>query len=360
MITASHKQLADLLRTTDAERLETLWREADTVRQANVGDDVHLRGLVEFSNICDRNCAYCGLRKENSAMPRYRMTTEEILDCARQAMDFGYGTIVLQAGEHRSMKADWLAGVIRQIKTTTPLAVTLSVGERPAEEYAQWREAGADRYLLRFETSNPELYARIHPVADGTLADRLDCLRVLRELGYETGSGVMIGIPGQTYDILARDIEMFRELDLDMIGVGPFIPHPCTPLANHTYTNDKDDRQVPNSELMTYKVLALTRLTCPRTNLPSTTALATLNRDQGRERGLARGANVVMPTLTPKNYRRLYEIYPDKACFSETPRAYHLRLQQHILDMDRTIATGQGSSLHYVNRKQRGRYACPA
>ncbi len=333
------------LREDDERRLEELWRRADEVRREHVGDAVHLRGLIEISNHCARECGYCGLRAPNRRIDRYRMTAEEILACARQAVQFGYGTVVMQSGEDYGIEAPWLADVIRRIKAETPLAVTLSLGERPNADLALWRSAGADRYLLRFETSNRDLYDRIHPPLHGRPSDRIAILRSLRELGYEIGSGVMIGIPGQTCDDLASDIDLFRQLDLDMIGVGPFIAHPNTPLGRPASAMAvPDDRQVPNTERMTYKMIALTRLACPDANIPSTTALATLNLAEGRELGLMRGANVVMPNLTPPQYRCKYEIYPAKACLYETAEDCQARIRGRILAIGRTIGTGRGDS----------------
>ena len=296
----NRSEILSWLREIDESRLEELWRRADLVRQQAVGGEVHLRGLIEISNHCVRLCGYCGLRVDHRDLPRYRMTADEIMACVREGVAFGYGTAVLQAGEDPGIGAEWMADVVRRIKAESPLAVTLSLGEREHGELALWREAGADRYLLRFETSNRELFERIHPPAPGRPSDRIALLDELRELGYEVGSGVMIGIPGQTYDDLAADLELFRALDLDMIGVGPFLMHPQTPLADpQQQPVAPPGEQVPASELMTYKVIALTRLLCPRANIPSTTALATVNTRNGRELGLVRGANIVMPNLTP-------------------------------------------------------------
>jgi len=336
-------EILEWLRESDEERLDELWRAADAVRSEHVGDAVHLRGLVEVSNHCVRSCGYCGLRAPNRALRRYRLTASEVLACAREAATLGFGTVVLQAGEDYGLTREGVADLVRRIKAEAPLAVTLSLGERPDADLAAWREAGADRYLLRFETSNRALYDRIHPPLAGRPSDRIAILRRLIELGYEAGSGVMIGIPGQTHDDLATDIALFRELDLDMIGVGPYLPHPATPLGDGAGVPPVAD-QVPNTELMTYKVLALARLVCPWANIPSTTALATLNRENGREMGLARGANVVMPNLTPSQYRALYEIYPAKACLFEASRETHEALKQRILAMGRTIGTGPGHS----------------
>lgn len=340
------------LRESDKTRLARLWQLADSTRQKHVGGDVHLRGLIEFSNYCVRLCAYCGLRAPNNGLTRYRMAHEEIMACVRQAVAFGYGTVVLQSGEDPGVTKDWLADLVRQIKTQTPLAVTLSVGERSDEEFRAWREAGADRYLLRFETSNKALYDRLHPPRTGATSDRIAMLGRLRQMGYEIGSGVMLGIPGQTYEDLARDIALFGELGLDMIGVGPYLMHPDTPLGDPSFQPVvPDGDQVPADELTTYKVLALARLVCPRANIPSTTALATLNRRNGRELGLVRGANVVMPNLTPPQYRALYEIYPNKACIRDAADGCYACLHERIAAIGRTVGAGPGESANYRERQ---------
>jgi biotin synthase len=346
-----HHSIDGWLRETREDKLEELWRMADQTRHDAVGDAVHLRGLIELSNNCRRSCGYCGLNVGNRAVTRYRMTAEEIIECAHQAVEYGYGTVVLQSGEDFGYDTDWLTDVIHRIKSETRLAITLSVGERRDDELETWRRAGADRYLLRFETSDPQLYKRIHPDVGNELSNRVNLLRRLREMGYEVGSGVMVGIPGQTYSILADDIELFRELDLDMIGVGPYIAHDDTELGREGLSTSKnEENQTPNTELMTYKVVALTRLACPRTNIPSTTALATLNKKQGREFGLQRGANIVMPNLTPPKYRVLYDIYPNKACLQETAGACNLCMKGRIQSIGRTIGQGQGASPNYMTR----------
>ncbi len=352
-------EILNWLRETDGRRLEALWRQADAVRREQVGDAVHLRGLIEISSFCVRQCGYCGIRAGRVGLDRYRMTPDEILDCARSAARFGYGTVVVQAGEDPQLTPEWVAGVVRRIKAECPLAVTLSLGEQDEATLRAWKEAGADRYLLRFETSNPRLFASIHPPRTGRSIDRISQLHSLRELGYEVGSGVMIGIPGQTYDDLADDVELFRTLDLDMIGVGPFLPHPETPLgqlqeegtkARRHEGTEGDGEQVPNTELMTYKVVALARLVCPCANIPSTTALATLNRESGRELGLVRGANIIMPNLTPPEYRARYEIYPAKACLYETAEQCHHCIRGRIVALGRTVGTGHGGSPNWRAR----------
>jgi len=320
---------------------------------------VHLRGLIELSNCCVRLCTYCGLRAANQRLTRYRMNEAEVMACVGEAVGFGYGTVVLQAGEDPGLTREGVAQLVRRIKTETRLAVTLSLGEREVEELAAWREAGADRYLLRFETSNRELFDRIHPPRPGQRSNRIELLRTLRQLGYEVGSGVMIGIPGQTYDDLARDVEMFRTLDLDMIGVGPFLMHPETPLGKAAGTPrvpatlaSATSEQVPGTELMTYKMIALARLACPRANIPSTTALATLNTANGRELGLVRGANVIMPNLTPPQYRIHYEIYPNKACIRETAGMCHRCVEARIRSLGRTTGGGRGDSPNFSARQE--------
>jgi biotin synthase len=337
------------LRQTNPDRLEQLWRQADTVRRQFVGNAVHLRGLIEISNHCVRGCRYCGLNAANDSLVRYRMSAEEILACAHLAVEFGYGTIVIQAGEDPGIETDWLADIVRRIKQQTPLAVTLSLGERPVEDLLCWRQAGADRYLLRFETSDTRLYDVIHPSSPGQL-NRIELLGELRRLGYEVGSGVMVGIPGQSLRSLAEDIDLFGRLDLDMIGIGPFIPNPHTPLGSGELVPHIDPaEQVANTDLMTCKAVALTRLVCPQSNIPSTTALATINPDSGRELGLTRGANIVMPNLTPLRYRTLYEIYPGKACINETADACNACLRTRIESIGRTIGSGPGGRKRISN-----------
>ncbi len=330
------------LKEENTDRLEILWKKADATRRQYVGDEVHLRGLVEISNTCVHQCAYCGLRAGNTALERYRMTADEVMECVREAQRLGYGTVVLQGGEDRQLSTRWVESLVRRIRNETILTVTLSLGERSESELRSWRRAGADRYFLRFETSDAQLFDRIHPSLPGRRSDRPAILCVLKDLGYEIGSGVMVGIPGQTYESLAGDILLFHRLDLDMIGVGPFLPHPATPLGSAGWISGiPASEQVPNSEIMVCKVLALSRVYCPEANIPSTTALATLNKSKGFELGLERGANVIMPNLTPLRYRRMYEIYPDKACYSQTlssPEAIHERIRS----MGRIIGKGPG------------------
>jgi len=346
----NQKEVLLWLKEKDQGRLEELWHRGDTARRENVGDEVHLRGLIEISNYCARQCGYCGLRAGNKELERYRMKEEEIMACVEEAERYGYGTVVLQSGEDDGIETEWLASMVHRIKAETPLAVTLSMGERPDKDLEAWRKEGADRYLLRFETSDPDLYHLIHPSFPGRSIHRIEILKRLRSMGYQIGSGVMIGIPGQTYESLAGDIEIFRGLDLDMVGVGPYIPHPETPVATGEWKFFiPDEEQVPNTEEMTYKVIALTRMICPEANIPSTTALATINRELGRELGLMRGANVVMPNLTPSKYRALYEIYPSKACIGETAWECHSCLTHRIQSIGRRVGVGRGDRIHRID-----------
>lgn len=333
------------LTVADEHELADLWRLADTTRRQCVGDDVHLRGLVEISNRCARNCLYCGIRADNRQIQRYLMTAEEIYDCAQKAVKASFGTLVFQAGEDQSIEAHWMADIIRTVKQGTGLAITLSLGEREEKDYRLWRDAGADRYLLRFETGNKQLFDAIHPPLPGQQSDRLVILKLLREIGYEVGSGILVGIPGQSFASLAADIERFRTLDLDMIGVGPYIPHPDTPLArcSDQFTLPAGE-QVPNTVEMGYRVLALARLVCPQANIPSTTALATLDGPLGRELGLQRGANIVMPNLTPQKYRRMYEIYPAKAASTEEAEQSIATALRQIRALGRSVGSGRGDS----------------
>ncbi len=341
----TREEIAGWLRETDTDsfRLAELYSQADAVRRKHVGDEVHLRGLVEISNHCVQNCSYCGLRRENAEAHRYRMQADEVVSCAHEAVRRGYGTLVLQSGEDYGLTRQWIGDVIKHIKAETPLALTLSLGERPAEDLAAWREAGADRYLLKFETSDDALYKKLHPPLPDKPYSRRDMLHALPGIGYEAGSGVMIGLPGQSFDTLANDLLIFRELNLDMIGSGPFLPHPQTPLGTKYADEIVAEDQVPNTEEMGYKVIALTRLLCPHANIPATTALASLNRKEGRRLALQRGANVVMPNLTPAAYRRYYEIYPEKLCFHENAEFEHAQLMQSLADLGRPVGRGPGS-----------------
>ncbi len=312
------------------EEVDALGRAADGVRAAFLGDEVHLRGIIEFSNYCRRNCLYCGLRRDNRKLRRYRLTPGEILAAARRVAGLGLPTVVLQSGEDPHYTAPVLADIIRRLKEEVGVeAVTLSVGERSFEDYRLWREAGADRYLLKHETADAALFARLRPGT--TLQERLLRLKWLRDLGYQVGSGNIVGLPGQTLETLAADILLLRELDVEMAGIGPFIPHPETPLGN----------EPPGGLELTLKVLAVSRLLLPRAHLPATTALGTIHPG-GRRLGLCFGANVIMPDTTPPPYRCYYQIYPGKAGLHDEMEATLVALKNMIHSLNRRVGRGPG------------------
>ncbi len=343
------------LRVEEDDDLERLWEAADETRRLNVGDEVHLRGLIEVSNMCVRSCAYCGIAACAPKVERYRMSQEDILECADKALEYGFGTVVMQAGEDPGITGEWMADTIRKIKERTGLAITLSLGERDEAELRAWREAGADRYLLRFETTDPDLYRRIHPSLPAGVSDRIEQLMRMRDLGFEIGTGVMVGLPGQTWETLANDIWSFRDYDMDMIGIGPYIPSPGTPLdgpLGELLQVEAGTEQVPNDPLTTLKALALTRLICPETNIPSTTALATVDPGSGRANGLLRGANVIMPNLTQPKYRVLYQIYPGKAGLHETADITVAKIRTQIEALGRTVGVGAGTSRRITHRQE--------
>jgi biotin synthase len=310
---------------------------ADAVRQAGVGTDVHLRGLIEFSSFCRKDCAYCGLRRGNRVAQRYRLDLDTIVHTAREAEALGYRSVVLQSGEDAWFTPARLEAVIRDIKESTDLAITLSVGERDRETYQRWFDAGADRYLLRIETTDSALFAALHPGDD--LEARKACLYALRDIGYQLGTGVLVGLPGQTPDMLARDVIWMHALGAEMIGVGPFIPHPGTPLADAT----------GGTVEQTLRLVAVLRLVFPHAHLPATTAMGTLH-PLGRERALEAGANVVMPNVTPTDHRPKYEIYPGKICLSDDARHCRGCITGRIVGLGRTIGTDHG----HVQRVKEG------
>ena len=324
-----YEELVQLLSIPD-EQLPLLMQAADEVRQNSVGDEVHLRGIIEFSNYCRQQCCYCGLRAGHSTAGRYRLTYEQILDTAEAAAKTGYRTLVLQSGEDPAISPAFVADITREIKKLD-VAVTLSCGERSYEVYKLWRQAGADRYLIKQETADPALYKSIRP--GHTLAERLQCQKWLKELGYQLGSGCMIGLPGQNIQTLARDLQLMKELQADMSGMGPFIPHPETPLRFGT----------TGSISMTLKMLATARLYMPWILLPATTALASLH-PEGRELALRAGANVIMPNVTPEAVRSLYQIYPGKLNTEDNMKDYYNRIRTIIESEGRTVASGFGHS----------------
>ncbi|HBN07635.1 MAG TPA: [FeFe] hydrogenase H-cluster radical SAM maturase HydE [Cyanobacteria bacterium UBA8530] len=322
------------LLTCSREDESRLFGAADKVREACVGKAVHLRGLIEFSNHCRKNCAYCGLRRDNLEVERYRLEIDALVQTALEAKSLGYHSVVLQSGEDPWYTPERLAEAIREIKAKTELAITLSVGERDENTYRLWREAGADRFLLRIETTDEELFARLHP--DDDLSERMDCLRSLKKLDYQLGSGVMVGLPGQTPEMLAKDIIWLKELGAEMIGVGPFISHPDTPLSG----------EKGGTVEQTLRLVAVLRLVFPYAHLPATTALGSLD-DRGREKALETGANVMMPNVTPIDNRAKYQIYPGKICLADDARHCRGCIEGRIKSIGRTMGTDRGD----VHRK---------
>jgi len=322
-----------MLRLDDPQDVAFLMEFADRVRHRFVGDGVLLRGIIEFSSFCRNACAYCGLSRTNTSLARYRLTDEEILAAAENIRQAGLRTIVLQSGEEGDLDADWLKRIIVEIKARFDVAITLSVGERSRAEYASWKQAGADRYLLKLETSNEALYEHLHPGM--SFENRMRCLRDLVELGYQTGTGNLVGLPGQTVESLAEDVLLFKQGDFDMLSVSPFIPHAQTPLAAEP-TGDL---------LLTLKMTALTRIVSRNAHIPATTAIGSLRGRDERPKALQAGANVLMPNFTPTPYRRQYEIYPKKRCVDENAGACPTCMAALVAALGRWVDYGRGDSL---------------
>ncbi|PKN08157.1 MAG: [FeFe] hydrogenase H-cluster radical SAM maturase HydE [Deltaproteobacteria bacterium HGW-Deltaproteobacteria-7] len=306
-----------------------LFAAADRVRHEQVGDEIYLRGIIEFSNYCERNCLYCGLRKSNSSLSRYRMSEDEIIATAKKIKQTGVPTVVLQSGEDSFYSQDIVCRLIERIRKETDLIITLSIGERALNDYKAFQQAGANRYLLKHETASRELYKYLRPGSDWE--NRLQCLRSLKHLGFETGTGNMVGLPGQTPEILADDLLVMKLLDADMLGIGPFIAHPGTPLAGL----ENDDLEI------TLRVLAVARLLTRNTNIPATTALATLH-PQGRLQALQAGANVVMPDFTPEIYKSRYDIYPGRKDVGEASEIIS-HLERDFQTIGRTMLYSVGN-----------------
>ncbi|MCM1170150.1 MAG: [FeFe] hydrogenase H-cluster radical SAM maturase HydE [Bacteroides sp.] len=309
------------------EHAQALREAARQTKLREVGGKVYLRGLIEFSNICTKDCLYCGIRKSNTNVHRYALIPEEVLQAAEFAHKEGFGSIVLQSGERRDAAfTDLIEELVREImqRSRGELGITLSLGEQSEETYRRWHEAGAIRYLLRIETSSPELYARLHP-ADHRFEERLACLHRLRNAGYYVGSGIMIGLPFQITEQVARDLLFLKELGVDMVGMGPYLEHEQTPLWAHRH-------EIPNKEEryeLNLNALAVLRLLMPRINMAATTAMGTLHPD-GRRAALYTAANVIMPNITPTLHRKDYSLYENKICISQSAQD-SLNSLRHII-----------------------------
>ena len=296
-------ELRELLLSADNELVAELKRQAREVAVETFGREVKARGLIEISNYCRNNCYYCGIRAGNASVERYRLSAEEIWECCEQGDLLGFKTFVLQGGEDVCHTTEWVEMVVKEIRRRWPeKAITLSLGERADEDYERWFAAGVDRYLLRHETANEVHYGRLHPERM-SYENRMRCLQTLKRIGYETGTGMMVGSPYQSVDDLVGDLRFMEKLQPQMIGIGPFVSHRDTPFA-----------ECENGSVeMTLKLIAILRLMHPTANIPATTSLGTLAGD-GREQGIMAGANVVMPNLSPVSQRRKYALYDNKIC----------------------------------------------
>ncbi len=310
--------------------MDLLFNYADSARKEFVGDEILLRGLVEFSNYCRNTCFYCGLNKNNTNLQRYRLTDEQIMSAVKEIADAKIKTVVLQSGEDDALDANWLKELIEQIKSRFDIAVTLSVGERSYDDYKLWRQAGADRYLLKIETTDKQLYRSLH--SRMSFENRLECSRNLKKLGYQNGSGCLVGLKDQTIRSLAEDILFFKKENFEMLGIGLFIPHQATPLKNEPVGNLN----------LALKVIAVTRIVTKNTNMPATTAIGSIGDSDARLLALKAGANVLMPNFTPQPYRKLYEIYPGKRCTFEQSGGCVDCLENMAKSINRSINYSRG------------------
>lgn len=329
--TLRQEEFRQLLTGCDAETLRTINRQAREVSLLHFGNKIYIRGLIEVSNCCRNNCYYCGIRKGNPAIERYRLTEESILDCCKQGYDLGFRTFVLQGGEDPALTDDRIEKTVSAIRQNYPdCAITLSLGEKPRDVYERFFRAGANRYLLRHETYNEQHYGQLHP-AEMSGKRRLQCLQDLKDIGYQTGTGIMVGSPGQTVEHIIEDIRFIERLRPEMIGIGPFLPHHDTPFAGY-----------PGGTVeQTLLLLSIFRLMHPSALIPATTALATLAPD-GRERGILAGANVVMPNLSPREERKKYELYNDKASLGAESAEGLAVLQKQLNAIGYEISTERG------------------
>jgi len=338
------EEIIQLLSLTDKKDIENLFKQAYEIKKKFVGTTVYFRGIVELSNICKKNCYYCGIRRDNQKVERFSLTEEEIIKSVLWAYEQQYGSVVLQSGERDDDEfVCFIENVVKALKERTEgrLGITLSLGEQTEETYKRWFAAGAHRYLLRIETSSPELYQKLHP-ADHGWQKRWDCIRTLKKLGFQTGTGVMIGMPYQTLDDLAKDVQFFFDEDIVMIGMGPFIPHADTPLAK-ALPDYNEEKQLE----LALKMIAVCRIMLKDINIASTTALQALKHD-GRELGLLAGANIIMPNITDSKYRANYQLYNGKPCLDENASLCRNCLEKRISSIGETIGYDQwGDSPHY-------------
>ena len=325
------KQWIQLLSERSEETDQYARDLGNKVRQQIYGNDIYVRGLVEFTNYCKNDCYYCGIRRSNKNAQRYRLTEEDILLCCQQGYELGFRTFVLQGGEDGYYTDERLLSIIHKIKAEYPdCALTLSIGEKSEESYRDYREAGVDRYLLRHETADEEHYGKLHP-SSMSCEHRKNCLRTLKKLGFQTGAGFMVGAPYQTVENLADDFLFLKELNPEMVGIGPFIPHQDTPFHGEKSGTLED----------TLFYLALLRLMLPHALLPATTALGTIH-PKGREMGVLSGANVVMPNLSPVSVRKKYMLYDGKICTGDEAAECRYCLSRRMEQIDCQIVSDRG------------------
>jgi biotin synthase len=328
-----------LLNLNNKKDLNKLFSKANEIRKQHIGDKVFIRGILEFSNHCKNDCLYCGIRKSNSNLKRYRVQPKEIMQIAENAVNkLGFNTVLLQSGEDDFYTTEIIEDLIKDILKKCDCRVALSIGERPIEEYKKYYKAGARRCLIRFETTNKEIFKSLHPkksVTKNSFEKRIELLKDLKKMGYQVGTGPMIGLPNQTLADLAEDILFYNKLNINMAGMGPFISHHNTPLAGS-----------PNGTFnMSLKMIAITRIVCKDIFISATTALQTLNKFNGRELALKAGANLLMPNITPKKYREHYQLYPNKVCIYESPYDCAGCVKSVIQSVDRVPGKGYGDTL---------------
>ena len=337
-----------LMKVEDPKELEAIFNKAYEVKKREVGQKVFYRGLIEFGNYCVKNCYYCGIRKDNIDVERYHMSKEEIMNSVRWIYANGYGSVALQSGERRDPQyIDFVEDIIREIKKIGDIGITISLGEQTEETYQRWFDAGAHRYLLRIESSTDRIYKSIHP--NDELHDfntRVNCLKLLKKIGYQVGTGVMIGLPNQTEEDLVNDILFYKENDIDMIGMGPYIPHNDTPMGQQELSIPNKQKRVE----LGLKMIALTRLYLKDVNIAATTALQGLD-PLGREKGLKAGANILMPITTKDEHRAKYQLYNDKPCIDDNADKCKGCLEGRIKSIGEDIAYGAWGDSPHFNKK---------
>ena len=353
----SKNDVCDLLKLTASNDLQKLQHRANEILLSNVSNDVFIRGLIEFSNYCVCDCCYCGIRKSNINIERYQLTVAEIIDCINFAKEVNFAAVVLQSGERNDAQfIDYLLEIIKAIKKTTTseklpngFGITLSIGEQTEDNYRKLFDAGAERFLLRIETTNKNLFEEIHTV-ENNYARRTKCISLLQKIGFQVGTGVMIGLPEQTVEDLAEDIIFFKENDIDMIGMGPYIPHKKTPMGEKFLQNNNLIFDKEKQLQLGLNMIAVARIVLKDVNIASTTALETLCKN-GRLLGLQYGANVVMPQLTPNLYKANYLLYDKKPTVNENSEKIFEKFTIDCENIGRKVAFGKsGTSLHYFKK----------